>query len=64
MYDRMKEDMDVNCGVIIEGTASIEEVGKTIFQRIIRTASGEKTASEILGYGDDEFAPWHINAWT
>jgi len=64
MYERMKDDMDVNCGVIIEGKSSVSEMGEMIFDRIIRTASGEKTASEKLGYGDDEFAPWHINAWT
>ncbi|WP_034885435.1 UxaA family hydrolase [Ensifer aridi] len=64
IYNRMREDMDINCGVVIDGQMNIEEMGRVIFEQIIRTASGEKTASEILGYGDDEFAPWHINAWT
>lgn len=64
MYERMQEDMDINCGVIVEGKQSIAEMGRVILDRIIRVASGEKTASEILGYGDDEFAPWHVNAWT
>lgn len=64
MYERMSEDMDINCGVIMDGKTSIQEMGKIIFDRMVATASGEKTLSEILGYGDDEFAPWHINAWT
>jgi altronate hydrolase len=64
MFERMKDDMDINCGVIIDGKASIPELGKVIFGQMVKTASGKRTASEVLGYGDDEFAPWHINAWT
>ena len=64
MYERMKEDMDVNCGDVLDGTSTLQEMGKGIFEKMVQTASGAKTASEILGYGDDEFAPWHINAWT
>jgi altronate hydrolase len=60
MYRRLEEDMDVNCGDILEGTASIEEVGERIFRQILRTASGEKTKSELLGLGDHEFVPWQI----
>lgn len=56
--------MDVNCGVIIDKGETLDDVGRQIFQKIIDTASGLKTASEVLGYGDDEFVPWHINAWT
>lgn len=64
MYLRMREDMDLNCGAIIDGESSVENMGQTIFERMIDVASGAKTVSELLGYGDDEFAPWHINAWT
>jgi altronate hydrolase len=62
MYRAMEEDMDINCGVIIDGEASIEETGRVIFQRILDTASGKKTKSELLGFGDNEFAPWHMGA--
>ena len=55
--------MDIDCGAIIEGKVSIKEMGDVIFQDIIATASGRATKSEQLGYGDDEFAPWHVNAW-
>jgi altronate hydrolase len=62
MYRAMEDDMDINCGVIIDGEASIEETGRIIFQRILDTASGKKTKSELLGFGDNEFAPWQIGA--
>jgi altronate hydrolase len=63
MYHRMEEDMDINCGIILDGEASIDEMGEMIFRQMIATASGEQTKSEVLGYGEDEFAPWHVNAW-
>lgn len=63
MYRRMEEDMDINCGAILDGLASIEEMGETIFRAMLATASGAPTKSELLGYGEDEFAPWHVNAW-
>jgi altronate hydrolase len=62
MYERMKDDMDINCGEIVDGTATLEEVGQRIFQMILDTASGKKSRSEEYGYGDDEFAPWHFGA--
>jgi altronate hydrolase len=59
MYDRMVADMDINAGVILDGTP-VETVGKQIFDAIIDTASGKKTKSEAHGVGEEEFAPWHI----
>ncbi|HSO08298.1 MAG TPA: altronate dehydratase family protein [Pelomicrobium sp.] len=58
MYERMDEDMDVNAGVVVDGTASVAEVGQQVFDRLLRVASGEKSKSEALGFGDDEFSPW------
>jgi arabinonate dehydratase len=62
MYNRMKADMDINCGVIIDGGATVEELGAHIFQHILETASGKKSKSELLGMGDHEFVPWQIGA--
>ncbi len=62
LYQRMSEDMDINCGEIIDGTASVNEMGERIFEQLLKVASGEKTASERLGYGEDEFAPWILGA--
>ena len=61
MYARMTEDMDINCGDIVEGV-SIEAKGQEIFDLLLRIASGEKTKSEALGYGDNEFVPWQVGA--
>jgi altronate hydrolase len=61
VYARMTEDMDINCGDIIEGV-SIEEKGQQIFDLLLRIASGEKSKSEQLGYGDNEFVPWQVGA--
>jgi altronate hydrolase len=62
MYQHMKEDMDVNCGPILEGSTNIDEMGKAIFDLILDTASGRKTKSENFGFGANEFVPWHIGA--
>jgi altronate hydrolase len=62
MYDHMAEDMDIDCGTIIDGTETIEELGSHIFQRMLAVAGGEKTKSEELGFGDAEFVPWQIGA--
>ena len=64
VYERMREDMDLNAGRILDGTATIAEVGQEIFDRILATASGQKTASEELDIGGEEFIPWHIGAVT
>lgn len=64
MYERMREDMDINCGGIIDGSDTIADAGQRIFERIIAVASGEKSLSETFGYGDNEFVPWQIGAVT
>jgi altronate hydrolase len=59
MYEHMLDDMDVNAGVILDGTP-VEEVGRQIFEEVLAVASGKKTKSEINGVGEEEFAPWSI----
>ena len=61
IYEKMIDDMDINCGDILDGV-SIEAKGKEIFDVILRVASGERSKSEQLGYGDAEFVPWTIGA--
>ncbi|HWL57224.1 MAG TPA: altronate dehydratase, partial [Paracoccus sp. (in: a-proteobacteria)] len=63
-WKRQQDDMDLNCGGIIEGEATIEELGEVIFQMMIDCASGKKSKSEELGYGQDEFVPWQIGVVT
>jgi altronate hydrolase len=62
MYRRMEEDMDLNCGVILDGEASIEQMGKQIFDLVLEVASGRRSKSEELGLGNHEFTPWQIGA--
>ncbi len=60
MFRFLEEDMDINCGEIVDGTKTLEEKGREIFQLFLDTASGKKTKSEELGLGDNEFVPWDI----
>lgn len=57
MYQRMIDDMDLNAGTILDG-ATIEQVGREIFEEVIAVASGKQTKSEAQGIGDEEFHPW------
>jgi altronate hydrolase len=61
VYRRMIDDMDINCGDVVEGV-SIADKGVEIFAKILQVASGETTKSEELGYGDNEFVPWQVGA--
>ena len=58
LYRWMEDDMDINAGTILDGTETVEQVGRRIFEKIVAVASGEKTKSELAGIGDEEFAPW------
>jgi altronate hydrolase len=62
MYRRMQDDMDINCGEIIDGGTTVEKMGERIFQSVLAVASGKKTKSERHGIGDNEFVPWNIGA--
>ncbi len=64
MFRRMSEDMDINCGRIIDGTATLAEVGDEILELIIAVASGEQTVSEALDIGQEEFIPWQLGTVT
>jgi altronate hydrolase len=58
----MEEDMDLDCGPIVRGEATIEQIGRQILDLAIETASGRRTKSETLGMGGEEFQPWVIGA--
>lgn len=60
LYNKMTEDMDINCGEVIDGEKNIEQMGEDIFEYFILCASGKKTKSEVLNLGRHEFAPWQI----
>ena len=60
MYQRLEEDMDINCGQILDGACTLQEMGQQIFELMLETASGRHSKSELLGLGDNEFVPWQI----
>ena len=62
IYRRMEDDIDIDCGPIATGAASIEEKGGEILDYLLEVASGRKTKSELLGYGGAEFVPWQVGA--
>ena len=49
-FKRMAGDMDVDAGRILEGRATLDEVGREIYDLILRVANGEPTKSEALGH--------------
>jgi altronate hydrolase len=62
MYQRMADDMDVNCGTILDGDETVQQCGERIFKLMLRVASGEQTKSEQCDFGAAEFAPWVLGA--
>ena len=62
MYRHIEEDMDVNCGEVLDGGKSVQQMGEEIFQLILDTASGKPSKSEAQGFGDHEFLPWQMGA--
>jgi altronate hydrolase len=62
LWQRQEEDMDINCGEIIDGQSTIQQMGQRIFELVLATASGAPTKSEKHGYGQNEFVPWQVGA--
>jgi len=62
LWKRQEEDMDINCGEIIDGSSSVQAMGERIFALILATASGAQSKSERHGYGQNEFVPWQVGA--
>jgi arabinonate dehydratase len=61
VYRKMIDDMDINCGDVLDGV-SIADKGEEIFEKVLAVASGKRSKSEELGYGEAEFTPWQIGA--
>ncbi|MCC6867421.1 MAG: altronate dehydratase [Burkholderiales bacterium] len=62
LWVKQEEDIDLNAGTIVDGTASVDEVGEALFRLMLETCSGTKTKSEVHGYGQSEFVPWYLGA--
>jgi len=62
LYEGQGEDMDFNCGSVLDGEETLAACGERIFARLLAVASGERTRSEASGFGDDGFVPWQVGA--
>ena len=62
LWHRQQEDIDIDCGGIVEGLETVDEAGERIFRLMLETASGRRTKSEQHGYGQNEFVPWQLGA--
>lgn len=62
LWMRQADDIDLNCGTVIDGAESVDEAGERIFRLMLATASGVATKSERHGYGQNEFVPWQLGA--
>ncbi|HET9102631.1 MAG TPA: altronate dehydratase family protein [Solirubrobacteraceae bacterium] len=62
LYRRMADDMDLDCGPVLDGSASVQELGAALLQQIAAVASGRPTKSEELDLGDEEFTPWQLGS--
>ncbi|MEN5163900.1 altronate dehydratase family protein [Achromobacter kerstersii] len=62
LWQRQSDDIDINCGEVVDGAQSVAQMGERIFQLMLKTASGHRTRSEEHGYGQNEFVPWALGA--
>lgn len=62
LWNKQQDDIDIDCGGIVEGLESVDEAGERIFRLMLATASGRATKSELHGYGQNEFVPWQLGA--
>lgn len=62
LWHRQQDDIDFDCGAIVDGGDTVDAAGERIFRLMLATASGQATKSERHGYGQNEFVPWHLGA--
>jgi altronate hydrolase len=62
LWRKQEDDIDLNCGEILDGNSTVAELGQRIFASVLAMASGTKSKSELHGYGQNEFVPWQLGA--
>jgi altronate hydrolase len=62
LWLKQQDDIDIDCGGIVEGLETVDQAGERIFRLMLETASGRATKSEQHGYGQNEFVPWQLGA--
>lgn len=53
-YQTMKENIDINAGLVLTGKSTLQQMGEEIYQEILDVASGKMTKAELLGH-DEQF---------
>jgi altronate hydrolase len=54
---RMADIIDINCGPVVDGDKTIEQMGEDILEYCIKAASGEVIPKAVL-LNQDDFIPW------
>lgn len=62
LWLRQEDDIDIDCGGIVDGLETVDDAGERIFRLMLATASGQRSKSELHGYGQNEFVPWQLGA--
>ncbi|MFV0466694.1 MAG: UxaA family hydrolase [Lachnospiraceae bacterium] len=62
LFNKMMSDIDLDSGTVLTEEATIEEMGRAIYAKLIRIASGDKSKAEINGIGRNEYSPWQIGS--
>ncbi|MBM4313134.1 MAG: altronate dehydratase [Deltaproteobacteria bacterium] len=52
MYEKMRDNMDMNAGTVLTGSESVAEAGARIFAELLQVASGTLSRAEVLGFND------------
>ena len=55
VFERMSQDLDLSAGAVIDGTETIDEVGKRVFERICEVASGTQARAEEHKHREFQF---------
>lgn len=63
LFQKMPDDLDVDCGPAAVGEDSLESMGQKIFEHWLDVASGCQTQSEVMGLGEDQFVPWPVGVF-
>lgn len=52
LYRHMNDNIDLDAGPIVAGEATVDQIGKLIYEEMLAVASGKLCKAEILGFND------------
>lgn len=62
MAVRMAGDMDLDCSSVVDEAVPLSDMGRQVYDLLLDVASGQRSLSEELGLGGEEFVPWQLGA--